>query len=219
MGYFQKYVGQYRVKCHIDKNTNDFPREFNSSGSEITYSDNDLYIPCASKCEITYYGKGILEFYCPSKIRYNNIIKQLPAEIIIESFESSSEGWFRFKAKDLDTVAEIVKPSTYGASIRPHSKKNLPKTKYDIPEEELKLYKNIIKWDELSDDDKIQSMQMIKSLNKQYLQQLNKSRKKNENSIETDMRLQGFNNIKEYSHFIGTWSDYIKFLKTNYKLN
>ena len=33
------------------------------------------------------------------------------------------------------------------------------------------------------------------------------------------MRLNGFNNIKDYSHFIGVWDEYIQYLKEEFTLD
>ena len=166
MDYLQKYVGKYRVMCHIDKNTNDFPKEV--KGESLEYSHNDLYIPCACKGEITNYGRGVLEYYCPSIQRYHNILKKIDKDIIIRSFESSSEGWFRFKADNIEEVAEVVTPKTNGAGIRPFSKKNLPKTSYIIPEEDMEQYKNVINWDKLTDEQRVKSMHKIKDINNSF---------------------------------------------------
>ena len=217
MDYLQKYVGKYRVMCHIDKNTNDFPKEV--KGESLEYSYNDLYIPCACKGEITNYGRGVLEYYCPSIQRYHNILKKIDKDIIIRSFESSSEGWFRFKADNIEEVAKVVTPKTNGAGIRPFSKKNLPKTSYIIPEEDMEQYKNVINWDKLTDEQRVKSMHKIKDINNSFKEQLNNRKKKSESSINEEMRLNGFNNIKDYSHFIGVWDEYIQYLKEEFTLD
>ena len=59
--FIKQYKGKYRLKCHIDQPTNDFPRS--ASGSIET---NDVHIKCKYGCQIYHYGKDILVAYIPS---------------------------------------------------------------------------------------------------------------------------------------------------------
>ena len=78
MGYLTtKYKGKYRLKCEVDKVTNDFPKTLKD-----TYEDADVYIDCSFGNKIFYYGKGILQSYIPSLQRGRNIIRKLYAENI-----------------------------------------------------------------------------------------------------------------------------------------
>lgn len=78
MGYLTtKYKGKYRLKCEVDKVTNDFPKTLKN-----TYEDADVYIDCSFGNKIFYYGHGILEAYFPSRQRGRNIVNKLYAENI-----------------------------------------------------------------------------------------------------------------------------------------
>lgn len=78
MGYLTtKYKGKYRLKCEVDKVTNDFPKTLKD-----TYEDADVYIDCSFGNKIFYYGKGILQSYIPSLQRGRNIIRKLYTENI-----------------------------------------------------------------------------------------------------------------------------------------
>ena len=94
----------------IDKTTNDFPKEWHTRQNgeiEKTNCDNDIYIVCKNNCKILNYGKGKLIFYCPSIKRFNNITKEINTKdksIIIEQRISDKEGWFYFKAENIEKI-------------------------------------------------------------------------------------------------------------------
>ena len=71
---FKKYKGIYRVKADYDLLTNDFPRD---EIGNIDSSFDDFYIPCANNGKIRHYEQNILFYYCPSVIRFKNILKQI----------------------------------------------------------------------------------------------------------------------------------------------
>ena len=210
-----RYVGKYRVMSEIDKTTNDFPKEWHTRQNgeiEKTNCDNDIYIVCKNNCKILNYGKGKLIFYCPSIKRFNNITKEINTKdksIIIEQRISDKEGWFYFKAENIEKIEDIVGISTYGAKRSPFSAKNLPKNKYEIPEEDMLEYKKTIN---LNEDNKIQVMQSLKQINKLVVENL---KKKNPN-VKEDMRLEGLG-IKEYLHKHGKWSIYLDTIRKNLK--
>lgn len=70
--YLMRYKGIYRLKAHIDQNTNDFPRDWNG-----LIDSDDVYIKCALGCQIYHYGHGVLVAYIPSIGREHNILKAL----------------------------------------------------------------------------------------------------------------------------------------------
>lgn len=73
-----KYKGQYTLKCEYDQEKIEFNRKLNG-----TYEDTDVYIQCANKCKIFYYGnRGTLQFYCPSVPRGKNIIREIYGRFI-----------------------------------------------------------------------------------------------------------------------------------------
>lgn len=174
MGYLTtKYKGKYRLKCEVDKVTNDFPKTLKD-----TYEDADVYIDCSFGNKIFYYGKGILQSYIPALQRGRNIIRKLYAEninpenvsilksgkgttykiidhkqfnsdiknskFIFDILETNSEVMFKFYEKNSDKIIPLLKPKTSGANISPFSSKNLPKIEYLIPKDELREYEDII---------------------------------------------------------------------------
>lgn len=200
-----KYKGTYRLKTPIDTSTNMFPREYNGQLAE-----NDVYIDCYKNGKIFHYGNRTLEFYCPSLQRGHNIIKAIKhafqnENIIHNIIESDSEVMFRFNAKDIERLEPYLQPKTNGAGISPFSTKNLPKTKYTIPDKELNMYKKII--------ENIPQNQLISivHITKKFMQSL-MTKKNTWDMINADMALKGIKG-KEYIHSIGKWNEYIEYLR------
>ena len=148
--YLMKFKGRFRILPELDKETNDFPR--NPKG-EIDESYDDIYISCQYGNKITTYGHMPdnqrtmwLTAYIPSLGRGRNIKKAMDAKGVpyIHYHETDEEVEFRFKAKDIDEVATLLKAKTSGANISPFSSKNLPKADVKIPTEEIERYKTVI---------------------------------------------------------------------------
>lgn len=204
----KKYRGLYRIKTVIDKKTNSFPRKLDG-----TYEDIDIYIDCANKNQISYFGHGILELYCPSLGRGRNIIKAIKEqfygeEIIFNVRETSEEVLFQFNAKDMERLEKILKPRTSGANISPFSSRNLPRNKaYKIPDEDLCAYKNLIS--NLAQNQLI----LLGKYTTSFLQSFT-TKKNTWDDIKSDMALKGLKG-KEYIHSIGKWDEYINFLSKN----
>lgn len=198
------FKGKYRLKAPYDLKTHQFPREINGQ-----LADNDIYIDCYNKIQISSYGQGILEVYIPSIGRGHNIVNAIKSElgedVIFNIMESDFEVIFRFKAKDMDKLEKYLKPKTSGAKISPFSSKNLPKTKYNIPDEDLVTYKNII--------EKLGKNRIIEltHITNDYLKSLTNKRH-NWEDIKADMALKGLKG-KDYIHSIGKWNDYIKYIE------
>ena len=199
------FKGKYRIKCEYDQRTNQFQRKLND-----TYEDIDCYIDCYKNIKIFYYGKSILEAYIPSLVRGRNIVKAvtegLGNNIIFNIKENDAEVTFWFRASNMDKLEKYLKPKTSGANISPFSAKNLPKNnRYTIPDEELILYKDIVK--KLGKNRIIELTHMtnnfLKSLStKDYTWE----------DIKADMALRCVTG-KNYIHSIGRWDDYIMYLK------
>ena len=189
-----------------DKRTNQFPRKLDGN-----YEDIDVYISCANNITISYYGKSILEVYIPSIGRGRNVVKAIQSElgdnIIFNIKETSQEVLFQFKAQDMEKLEKYLKPKTNCANRSPFSNKNLPKTKYKIPDEDLLRYKDLMK--NLSQKDVLSfglyTNNFIKSL---------VTKKNTLEYIKADMAVKGLKG-KEYIHSIGKWNEYIEYLKTN----
>lgn len=191
-----------------DQRTKQFPRKLDG-----TYEDIDVYISCANNITISYYGKSILEAYIPSLGCGHNIIKAIKSElgdnIIFNIKETSQEVLFQFKAQDMEKLEKYLKPKTNCANRSPFSNKNLPKTKYKIPDEDLLRYKDLMK--NLSQKEVLSfglyTNNFIMSL---------VTKKNTMENIKADMKLKGLKG-KEYIHSIGKWNEYIEYLKKNIK--
>ena len=198
------YKGKYRIRTSYDLSTNTFPRKLDG-----TLEDIDCYIDCYNKIQIFYFGKRLLEAYIPSIGRGHNIVKaikeELGEDIIFNITETDSEVSFMFHANNIDMLEKYLKPKTSGASISPFSTKNLPKAKYNIPDEDLEVYKNIVK--------KIGQNRIIELTHRtnDFLKSL-ETKKNTLEDIKSDMALKCLKG-KEYLHSIGKWNEYIKYLE------
>ena len=206
--YLMKYKGKYRLKCDFDRESNQFNRKLDG-----TLEDIDVYIPIKSG-QITYYGKSILQVWFKSAVRGRNVIKAIEekygSDICFDIRDNESELLFKFHSKYMEQLEEFLLPKTGGASISPFSTKNLPKSSYTIPEEDLTTYKSIV-----SDIPKNQLI-LISHCTRDFLKSI--SRKSGEyEKLKADMTLKGIKG-KEYIHSIGKWSDYIKYLNKNLKI-
>lgn len=104
----QHFKGKYRIVPELSPYTHDVPREEDGS---VDKSFDDLYIKCSYGNKIYYYGHGTFVAYIPSKIRGNNIVKELDKNNILfyDLHIYDSEVEFKFKAADMDTVADLLK--------------------------------------------------------------------------------------------------------------
>lgn len=199
------YKGTYRLKAEIDRSTNMFPREYTGQ-----FSDSDVYIDC-QKGKIFHYGNRILEYYSPSKKRGHNMIKaikeNLGDDIIFHMEENDSEVIFRFNAKYMNDLEPYLKPKTCGSGISPYSIKNLPKTAYIIPDEDLNRYKAIV---ENLPQNRIIAIAHTITL---FIKSLATKKNPYEN-IKADMALKGLRG-KEYIHCIGQWDKFLEYLQKN----
>ncbi len=215
-----RYKGKYRIKANIDKETNDYPR--NEQGNIET---DDLYIKCAHGNQIYHYGHSVLMAYIPSIGRGHNILRAMGEELLGTSKELSYEELyekleqdgtiknivendkeieFSFNSSNIEFVAKYLKPCTSGANISPFSTRNLPKTKYSIPNEDLNAYRNIVakKYAE--------NILSLTHRTNEFLKTL--STKKNSwEDIKSDMRIKGLKG-KEYIHCIGKFNEYLVYL-------
>lgn len=243
-----KYKGKYTLKVPYDEKTNDFNRKLNG-----TYEDIDVYIKCANKCKIFYYGnRGTLQFYCPSLPRGRNIVREIYAtyinpdnvsvtqneldiirngqtihstrtyytpidiklyetdltqddNIIFAVEETDSEVLFKFKYTDMDKLESILNPSTIACNRSPFSTKNLPKSDYKIPSEDLDIYSNIIK--------KIPKNELIKlvHISQEFMKKKAKT-KKQITALYAEKKKLGMK-PKEFCHYKGWWDEYVKYVR------
>ena len=130
--------------------------------------------------------------------------------IIWNVVETDSEVLFRFNAKYITDLEPYIKPKTNGADRSPFSTKNLPKTKYIIPDEGLVDYKKIVS--------KLPQNQLIALVHttNNFLKSL-ATKKNTYEDIKADMTLKCLKG-KEYIHSIGKWNDYINYLRKELKV-
>ena len=226
--YLMKYKGTYRIKPNLDLQLNDVPRDEDGS---IDSSYDDIYIKCAGGSQIYHYGRSTLCCYIPSIGRGHNILIALAKELklikedenfrdydslysmlnedktIFDISENDEEIEFKFNAKNIELVAKYLKPQTSGADISPFSTRNLPKSSYAIPAENLEEYKKITA--SVSKDNKL----LISHITKEFMNNiLSKDKLYRTISMKTDMRKKCLRG-KEYIHSMGYWNAYIKYLE------
>lgn len=126
-------------------------------------------------------------------------------DIIFHIEETDSEVIFRFNSKYMESLVSYLKPRTSGANISPFSTKNLPKSKYIIPDEDLLPYKEIV-----SKIPQNRLMSLVHTTNS-FLQSL-VTKKTAWEDIKADMVLKGLKG-KEYIHSIQKWDEYICYLQ------
>lgn len=209
----KKVFQKYRVVAEYDKNTNDFPRDDNGN---IDKSFEDIYILCANNCRISHYGRNILEAYIPSVIRGKNIIKKINLineNIVFNIKQTDEEMIFQFNVKYLDIVASCMKArlnrrlenGEYNY-ISPFSKRNLPKSNYEIPYDELEQYTTII--NHIPQNKKV----CINIINKNFIRKYICKRNMTITDIKKEQRKLMLR-TKEYIHYKGMWELYLKYIE------
>ena len=130
-------------------------------------------------------------------------------DIIFHIEETDLELLFRFNAKHMKDLEPYLKPKTSGADISPFSSRNLPKSSYSIPDEDLITYKEIIA--DLPQNQLITLVHTTKS----FIQSL-ATKKNTYEDIKADMALKCLKG-KEYVHSISKWKEYMDYLKIELK--
>lgn len=209
--YLLKFKGKYRILPELDLGTNDFPRDKNG---EIAKEYDDIYITCQYGNRIYNYGKGILYAYIPSIGRGRNIRKALDEQGIsyTDYNETDEEVEFRFKAKDIEPIATLLKAKTNGAGISPFSKKNLPKAKnVEIPLDEIERYKVISSKVEKGD------LLILHRLTSTFLDTvLQKAIRKSTKDFDYKVDMKSLcmaRQIKEYIYLKGMWNEYLEYME------
>lgn len=207
---YQKYFGKYRILAPIDLDTNDFPR--NPKGEIDT---DDFYIPCKKYgrkvAEIYHYGHKTLGVLIFGANIGNKLIKLCEDnDIELKNIrDGDGEISFLFKADDMEFIADYLGASTQGKNIRPFSIKNLPKSDYEIPEDDYEKYKII------SDKIPLSNKLLIARTTDEFLDEMfKKTTKKDTKNVEQDLRLNKMSRQKkEYIHMKGFWEEFIKVLE------
>lgn len=126
-------------------------------------------------------------------------------KIIFNIQDTDEEVLFRFKWERMQDFEKYLKPKTSAANRSPFSSKNLPKSDYEIPEEDQLKYKEVAA--KLPKEDILK----IGHMTNDYLKSL-ANRKNKLEDIKNDMK-QKCMKAKEYIHSIGKWEDYLKYLE------
>lgn len=217
--YLMKYKGKYRILPMLDEVYHDLPRDVYGN---INHEEVELYIACQYGNKITEYGKDksnrmVLRAYIPSIGRGRNVKKALDAQSIpyTNYLETDEEVEFRFKAKDIEPIAELLKVKTGGANVSPFSTKNLPKADVEIPTVEIERYKTVVA--EVQKDDlliihRITTDFLSNILEKKY----RKLDKKFNCTVDMKKMMMG-RMTKEYIYTKGMWNEYLDFLQKNIK--
>ena len=125
--------------------------------------------------------------------------------IITDIYETDEEVVFKFHYDKMEQFEKYFKPKTSAANRSPFSTKNLPKTKYIIPDEDLNAYKNIVS------KIPVENILSVTHKTNDFMKSL-VTKKNSWENIKSDMRLKGLKG-KEYIHSIEKWNAYIKYLE------
>lgn len=126
-------------------------------------------------------------------------------KIIYDVYDTEEEVLFKFSWERMKDFEKYFKPKTSGASRSPFSSKNLPKSDYEIPEEDQNKYKEVTS--KLPKEDILKVGRMTSN----YIKSLANRRNKLED-INNDMKQKCMKN-NQYIHSIGKWEDYLKYLE------
>lgn len=212
--YILKFKGKYRLLPDIELRTNDFIKDENGNISE-----DHVYIDCKHGCNIRTYGhingsKAVyLTAYIPSLYRGRKIKKTMDEQGIeyVQYIEGDEEVEFKFKALDIEKVADLMNAKTSGANISPFSTRNLPRANIKIPTEENDRYKIVI-----ADVQKTDLLLIHRITDAFLVNILNKKLRKTDKTFQfsSDMRkLKMSRMAKEYIWSKGLFNEYLIYLK------
>lgn len=232
--YLLRYKGQYRLKCPIDEFTNDFPKTLNGLNEDI-----DVFIKCKKGeiynyghgilvcyCDKLGSGRNVLKALGKeigvdinkyttisgqtALYDYEGYYKALEeTKVIWDIIETDEEVEWKFKAKDIELMAKYMQAQTSGASISPFSTKNLPRAKYEIPVDDLNIYREVTKGIDQN------NMIIIGKATRSFISDIPDNYKKFKNRNIREMQRKSCLKGKEFIHSIGLWADYINYLKEN----
>ena len=158
----------------------------------------------------TYSSKCIIMGKEGYHIEYESLYKDSELnKIIFDIEETDEEVLFKFKWTLMNDFEKYLKPKTSAADRSPFSSKNLPKSDYTIPDEDIAAYKNIVST--IPKEDALK----LGRITSEYIKSLGKSKKK-QDEIKADMKKKMLKS-KEYIHCIGKWDAYLKYLESEIK--
>ena len=126
-------------------------------------------------------------------------------KIIYDIYDTDEEVLFKFSWERMKDFEKYFKPKTSAASRSPFSSKNLPKSDYEIPEEDQLKYKEVAA--KLPKEDILK----IGRMTSDYIKSL-ANRKNKLEDIKNDMKQKCMRN-NQYIHSINKWDDYLKYLE------
>jgi hypothetical protein len=152
--------------------------------------------------------------HIPSIKRGRNIVKALKEKDIelVDIIENDEEVEFKFKASDIEIVAELMKARTSGANISPFSTRNLPKADVEIPTEEIARYKEITSVIPKTD------LLLISRLTNEFLENvlqkdIRRITRNKKYEYKSEMKkLKLARQVKEYIWTKNYWNEYLNYL-------
>ena len=219
--YLMKYKGKYRILPTLDLEYHDLPRD--PVSGDISQEDVELYITCQNGNKIIEYGKEsngriILLAYIPSKGRGRNIKKAMDEQRIpyTDYLETDEEAEFKFKPKDIEQIAALLKAKTSGANISPFSVKNLPKANVEIPTGEIERYKTVTA--QVQKEDLLIIHRFTTSFLSSVLAKKLRGNNRKYFDYKSEMKkLKMSRQPKEYIYTKNLWNDYLYFLEKEIK--
>ena len=129
--------------------------------------------------------------------------------------ETDEEAEFKFKPKDIEQIATLLKAKTSGANISPFSVKNLPKADVEIPTVEIERYKAVTAQVQKED------LLIIHRFTTSFLSSVLAKKLKGNNrkyNINVEMRKMKMGRMpKEFIYVNGCWDEYLVCLDKNIK--
>ena len=207
----EKYKGQYRVRCEIDEETNDYPRELKKDSKGRykpigEYVHNDIYIECRYG-KVYWVGRSTYEVWVKGIVKFNNLLKKFKKDII-SIVEGEGEGSFVFP----ESIIHEVISSMGGGYITkvndsPFKSGNLEYSDYKIPpkdKEQLKAIAESKSWD----------MSTYGRLYNSFVEEVLYPKDKDfSSSFRSDCRKQKLKTL-EYIHKNGYWDSFIEYAKS-----
>jgi hypothetical protein len=145
-------------------------------------------------------------------------IKAINDKLVFDIEESDTEVLFKFKANDFDTLEKYIKPkeqkSKNGTSpfSTKHLDKNNDKEKYEIPLEDLALYKEITTLIPKG------NISVYLNINNGFMAELARKNNVSVDSIKSEIKNSKLGQ-RDYFYSIGVWKDYIEYIKLYLKEN
>lgn len=142
---------------------------------------------------------------------YKNFYKELSStKIVFNIEETDAEILWKFHDKNTELMARHLQALTLGADISPFSTRNLPRVKYEINNEQLQSYKEII--NQITNNNFL----FISQLTNRFISEImSKDKAYKDKNIKDIQRKKMIKGNKEFIHSEGFWDKYIQFLKEN----